>query len=98
MRPEKIWPSGFCFWNRFRSDLAVEHNRQAAYSATAERIVLLLFSGLWLALFWNNARLLPFHVGFDSPEHLKYISTSRNNERFRCRQKAWRCISRRSIT
>ena len=28
---------------------------------------------MWLLLFWNNTRLLPFHAGFDSKEHLKYI-------------------------
>ncbi len=28
---------------------------------------------MWLFLFWNNTRLLPFHAGFDSKEHLKYI-------------------------
>src|SRR5207253_5107079 len=38
-----------------------------------ERILLVMFASLWLLLFWNNARLLPFHVGFDSGEHLKYI-------------------------
>ena len=35
---------------------------------------LVLIAGLWLLLFWNNARFLPFHVGFDSDEHLKYIN------------------------
>ncbi len=38
-----------------------------------EQMVLVLLAGLWLLLFWNNARLLPFHAGFDSKEHLKYI-------------------------
>jgi 4-amino-4-deoxy-L-arabinose transferase-like glycosyltransferase len=38
-----------------------------------ERIPLLVLAVLWLALFWNNARLSPFHVGFDSAEHLRYI-------------------------
>ena len=37
-------------------------------------MLLLVFAGLWLLLFWNNARLLPFHAGFDSKEHLNYIS------------------------
>jgi tetratricopeptide (TPR) repeat protein len=37
-------------------------------------ILLLIFAGLWLLLFWNNNRLLPFHRGFDSTEHLNYIS------------------------
>ncbi len=36
--------------------------------------MLLVVAGLWLLLFWNNVRLLPFHAGFDSKEHLKYIS------------------------
>ncbi len=39
-----------------------------------EQMLLLIVAGLWLLLFWNNARLLPFHVGFDSKEHLKYIN------------------------
>src|SRR4051812_32484028 len=38
-----------------------------------ERVVLLLVAVIWLFLFWNNTRLLPFHAGFDSKEHLKYI-------------------------
>ena len=38
-----------------------------------ERILVIVFAGFWLLLFWNNTRLLPFHTGFDSPEHLKYI-------------------------
>jgi hypothetical protein len=39
-----------------------------------EQMLLLVSAGLWLLLFWNNARLLPFHAGFDSAEHLKYIT------------------------
>jgi Flp pilus assembly protein TadD len=35
--------------------------------------LLLIFAVLWLLLFWNNTRLLPFHAGFDEAEHLKYI-------------------------
>jgi len=42
--------------------------------ASVERVLLLTFVGLWLVLFWNNARLLPFHAGFDSEYHLKYIT------------------------
>lgn len=48
-------------------------------SARAEQIVLLLFSGLWLLLFWNSSRLLPFHAGFDFKEHLKYIEYIQKN-------------------
>ena len=42
-------------------------------SPSLERVVLLLTSAMWLFLLWNNTRLLPFHAGFDSKEHLKYI-------------------------
>ncbi len=42
-------------------------------SPSLERVVLFLISAMWLFLFWNNTRLLPFHAGFDSKEHLKYI-------------------------
>jgi tetratricopeptide (TPR) repeat protein len=38
-----------------------------------EQVLWMLLAGLWLLLFWNNTRLLPFHTGFDSAEHLKYI-------------------------
>lgn len=39
-----------------------------------EKTMLIVVAGLWLLLFWNNTRRLPFHEGFDSTEHLKYIS------------------------
>ena len=39
-----------------------------------ERVLLFVFAALWSLLFWNNARLLPFNAGFDSTEHLQYIS------------------------
>jgi tetratricopeptide (TPR) repeat protein len=39
-----------------------------------ERALLFIFAALWSVLFWNNARLLPFNVGFDAAEHLDYIS------------------------
>jgi len=48
-------------------------------TAVLERIILLLFSGIWLLLFWNNIRLLPFHAGFDATEHLKYIEYIQKN-------------------
>jgi tetratricopeptide (TPR) repeat protein len=38
-----------------------------------EKTLLLVVAGMWLLLFWNNVWLLPFHVGFDAQEHLKYI-------------------------
>jgi Flp pilus assembly protein TadD len=47
-----------------------------------ERIPLFVLAGLWLALFWNNARLLPFHVGFDWAEHLKYITYIQEHRAF----------------
>ena len=49
-------------------------NLKQFMSPSLERVALLLISAMWLFLFWNNTRLLPFHVGFDSMEHLKYIN------------------------
>src|SRR5207237_10157973 len=47
-----------------------------------ERILLLVLAGLWLALCWNNARLLPFHAGFDAPEHPEYITYIQEHRAF----------------
>jgi tetratricopeptide (TPR) repeat protein len=49
-------------------------SRKQSATVRQEGILLIAFAGLWLLLFWNNARLLPFHTGFDSKEHLKYIN------------------------
>ena len=77
---KKIWPfwilligiasAGIILWRATTRHLK---------STTSERIVLLLFLGLWLLLFWNNNRLLPFHAGFDFQEHLKYIEYIQKN-------------------
>jgi len=40
----------------------------------SEKTLLVVLAVLWLLLFWNNSRLLPFHAGFDAKEHLKYIN------------------------
>jgi len=49
-------------------------NFKESMALRPERALLLMFAGLWLLLFWNNARLLPFHAGFDSKEHLNYVN------------------------
>jgi len=49
-------------------------NSSESTSLWLQQMLLLMLAGLWLLLFWNNTRLLPFHAGFDSKEHLKYIS------------------------
>lgn len=36
-------------------------------------ILITAASAAWLLLFWHNARLLPFDIGFDSQSHLDYI-------------------------
>jgi tetratricopeptide (TPR) repeat protein len=54
-----------------------------------ERILLLMFASLWLVLFWNNARLLPFHAGFDSKEHLKYITYIQEHRAFPSPNEGW---------
>src|SRR6266403_358393 len=49
-------------------------NSNESTAPRLQQMLLLMLAGLWLLLFWNNARLLPFHAGFDSKEHLKYIN------------------------
>jgi tetratricopeptide (TPR) repeat protein len=49
-------------------------NSRESTALWLQQMLLLMLAGLWLLLFWNNARLLPFHAGFDSKEHLKYIN------------------------
>jgi tetratricopeptide (TPR) repeat protein len=72
---KKIWP----FWIVLIAiaSIALFLSSARFKKSTArwlEQMSLLIVVGLWLLLFWNNARLLPFHVGFDSEEHLKYIN------------------------
>ena len=71
---KKLWPlwilltgiacAGIVFWRTSLKRLT---------APSLERVVVLLVSAIWLFLFWNNTRLLPFHAGFDSKEHLEYI-------------------------
>jgi Flp pilus assembly protein TadD/preprotein translocase subunit SecG len=39
------------------------------------------FAGLWLILFWHNAKLLPPAIGFDAQEHLNYIQYLQDRHR-----------------
>jgi len=76
----KIWPLWILLIGIASAAIFLRHaTARHLNSATTERIVLLLFSGLWVLLFWNNSRLLPFHAGFDFPEHLKYIEYIQKN-------------------
>ena len=54
-----------------------------------EQILLVAVVGLWLLLFWNNARLLPFHAGFDSEAHLQYISYVRQQRALPLPNEGW---------
>jgi tetratricopeptide (TPR) repeat protein len=54
-----------------------------------EQGVVFLIAALWLFLFWNNARLLPFHAGFDSAEHLKYIDYVQKNRALPLPTEGW---------
>jgi tetratricopeptide (TPR) repeat protein len=72
---KKLWP----FWIVLVAIASVVSflcnvNSSASTAMWLQRTLLLMLAGLWLLLFWNNARLLPFHAGFDSKEHLKYIN------------------------
>src|SRR5437773_4844140 len=53
------------------------------------KILLVLFAALWLVLFWNNTRLLPFHIGFDSKEQLKYINYIREHRALPLPTEGW---------
>jgi tetratricopeptide (TPR) repeat protein len=71
---KKIWP----FWIVLMAIASVaaflwQVTFKQSTAPRLEQMLLFIFVGLWLLLFWNNARLLPFHAGFDSKEHLKYI-------------------------
>ena len=71
----KIWP----FWIVLIAiaSLAIFLRNISSKKSTPQRLertLLFVIAGLWLLLFWNNARLLPFHAGFDSKEHLNYIN------------------------
>jgi tetratricopeptide (TPR) repeat protein len=77
---KKIWPLWILLVGIASGAIILWHVTAKHFRpATSERIVLLLFSGLWSLLFWNNSRLLPFHVGFDFGEHLKYIEYIQKN-------------------
>jgi tetratricopeptide (TPR) repeat protein len=72
---KKIWPFGIALI-AIASVVTFLWNISLKRSTTRRRdqILLLVLAGLWLLLFWNNGRLLPFHRGFDAKEHLNYIT------------------------
>jgi tetratricopeptide (TPR) repeat protein len=50
---------------------------QPQTSTELSRVQIFIFVGaciaIWIALFWNNAKMLPFVSGYDSQDHLAYI-------------------------
>jgi len=49
-------------------------NGAIAHFSRRQIIILLgLCAVAWLILFWNNAKMLPFHCGYDSKDHVAYI-------------------------
>ena len=44
-------------------------------------IIVFSFAGLWLILYWHNARILPALVGFDASHHLNYIKYLQEHHR-----------------
>ena len=54
-----------------------ERSKKNGADVDLSRRQLFLLLGLcslaWLILFWNNARMLPFHSGYDSKDHVAYI-------------------------
>jgi Flp pilus assembly protein TadD len=43
------------------------------FSRGQVNVLLVIVAGLWIVLFWNNARLLPYRCGFDAQAHINYI-------------------------
>jgi tetratricopeptide (TPR) repeat protein len=56
-------------------------NRHPANVNWMTVIILFGFAGLWLALYWHNARILPALVGFDALQHLNYIKYIQEHHR-----------------
>jgi tetratricopeptide (TPR) repeat protein len=56
-------------------------NRHPANVNWTTVIILFGFAGLWLALYWHNARILPALVGFDASHHLNYIKYIQEHHR-----------------
>src|SRR5262249_54611931 len=54
-----------------------------------EQALVFVLTGLWLLLFWTNTRLLPFHIGFDSAKHLKYIDYLEKNQTLPLPTQGW---------
>ena len=71
---KKIWPSWILFAALAGITIVAWQRGFRRFTATRETVLLLILAGLWLLLFWNNDRLLPFHRGFDSKAHLNYIT------------------------
>jgi tetratricopeptide (TPR) repeat protein len=73
----KIWRSWIVFGifavlltivlDRWIKDDSVNLSRSVSFAA----IGLCVFA--WAALFWNNAKMLPFHTGYDFKDHVAYI-------------------------
>jgi tetratricopeptide (TPR) repeat protein len=54
--------------------LRVKPNGGGAQFSRPQLLVLLgLCSLAWVILFWNNAKMLPFHCGYDFKDHIAYI-------------------------
>jgi len=72
---KKVWP----FWSVFfgiacATAFAWRVVFKNSVSQRWQIVFLAILGCLWLLLIWNNNRWLPFYRGFDSKEHLSYIS------------------------
>lgn len=68
----RVWP----FWVGFAilAFLVVFFGDRWLKNPAAQTILLVGVAALaWVFLFWNNTRLLPFHCGYDSTDHIAYI-------------------------
>ena len=73
----KVWPAWLTF-ALVAIAVAIAISRWIPQTDTdLSRIQVFVFLGvciaLWVALFWNNTKMLPFVSGYDSKDHLAYI-------------------------
>jgi Flp pilus assembly protein TadD len=65
-----VWVAGQWWFNRLGAPKDKAINRWLSKEAM---VPLFIIATLWVALFWNNTRLIPRNLGFDKRGHADYI-------------------------
>jgi Flp pilus assembly protein TadD len=74
--PPKVWRA-WIFFGILAAGIAFAVNRWINDDVDLSRGKLFALVGIcvfaWVALYWNNAKMLPFHAGYDEKDHIAYI-------------------------